>query len=149
MVQYFIKSLKTVLLGLLILVATNGCKDDYSSVVPYVHVDLTINPTNIIELNIPGGSFYFGNKGYGGIIIFRDATDSSNPFLAYDATCTHEVSSTCKVVATDTSGLVKCSCCGSQYILFSGNGSVTKGPATEPLRQYQTFFNGSLISVRN
>ena len=149
MVQLIGKGIKTVLICLFVLTATNGCKDDYSSNIPYVYVDFNINPTNIIELNIPGGSFHFGNIGYGGLIVFRDLTDSSNPFIAFDAACTYEISSTCRVVATDGSGLAKCECCGSEYILFGGNGSPTKGPATEPLKQYRTYYTGGLISVRN
>jgi Rieske Fe-S protein len=109
---------------------------------------MNINPTNFIELNIPGGSYYFGNYGYGGVLIFRDLTDSTNPFLAFDAACTYEVSSTCRVVA-DGSGLAKCPCCGSQYILFGGNGSPTKGPAIEPLKQYRATYSTGRIIVRN
>lgn len=125
----------------------SSCKDDYTSVVPYVHVEMNINPTNFIELNIPGGSYYFPGQGYGGIIIFRDLSDGVN-FLAYDATCTHEVSSACRAVA-DGSGLAKCTCCGSQFILFGGNGSPVKGPAIEPLKQYRTSYSGGRITVRN
>jgi Rieske Fe-S protein len=131
-----------------LLASTNACKDDYTSVVPYVYVNMNINPTNFIELNIPGGSYYFADKGYGGIILFRDLTDSSNPFLAYDATCTHEVSTTTRVVA-DASGIATCPTCKSQFILFSGNGSPTKGPAVEPLRQYHTSYVGGRIIISN
>jgi Rieske Fe-S protein len=127
---------------------TNACKDDYTSVIPSVYVSMNINPTNFIELNIPGGSYYFADKGYGGIILFRDLTDSSNPFLAFDATCTHEVSSTTRVVA-DASGIATCPTCKSQFILFSGNGSPIKGPAVEPLRQYHTSFIGGRIIISN
>lgn len=148
MTQFSRKVIKTLLFCFFLLPATNGCKDDYTSVIPYVYVDLNINPTNFIEFNIPGGSYYFANQGYGGIIIFRDLTDSSNPFLAFDATCTHEISTSCKVIA-DGSGLAKCPCCGSQFILFGGNGSPVKGPAIEPLKQYRTLFTGGRITVRN
>lgn len=148
MKQFSAKIYKTVLLALLLSIGINGCKDDYVSVVPYVYVNFSINPTNIIELNIPGGSYYFGNEGYGGIIVFRDLADSTNPFLAYDATCTHEVSTTTRVVA-DGSGLATCPVCKSQFILFSGSGSPTKGPAIEPLRQYHANYTGNRISVTN
>jgi Rieske Fe-S protein len=147
--QIFSKVLKTVLVCFFVLTGFNGCKTDYNSSIPYIHVDFNVNPTNIIELNIPGGSFYFANIGYGGLIVFRDLTDSSNPFLAFDATCTYEVSATCKIKASDSSGKVKCPCCGSEFILFGGNGSVIKGPATEPLKQYHTYYTGGLINIRN
>ncbi len=142
------KVYKTVLICCFVLLGINGCKDDYTSVIPYVYINLDINPTNFIEFNIPGGSYYFPNEGFGGVIIFRDLTDSSNPFLAFDATCTHEISSTCRVVS-DGSGLATCPCCGSQFILFGGNGGPTGGPAIEPLRQYKTAYLGGRITVRN
>ena len=143
------KSLISFLICLFILPVINGCKKDYTSVVPYFTVDYSFNPTSYIELNIPGGSSYFRGVGYGGIIIFRDLIDESNPYLAFDATCTYEVSTTCRVVASDTSGLVKCPCCGSEYMLFGGNGSPTKGPAVEPLKQYRTSYSGAFVNVRN
>ena len=142
------KIYKTILIGIFLFIGINGCKDNYNSVIPWSRVDIDINPINDIDLNIPGGSHYFPNQGYGGVIIFRDLTDSSNPFLAFDATCTHEISPTCRVVP-DGSGLAKCECCGSQFILFGGNGSATSGPAVEPLRQYKVSYIGGRIVVRN
>jgi Rieske Fe-S protein len=142
------KIYSSLLVIIFLLVGTNACKDDYTSVIPYAYVNMNINPTNFIELNIPGGSYYFADKGYGGIILFRDLTDSSNPYLAYDATCTHEVSTTTRVVA-DASGIATCPICKSQFILFSGNGSPIKGPAVEPLRQYRTSFIGGRIIISN
>lgn len=142
------KSHTTALVLFFLLTGTNACKDDYNSIVPYVTVNMNINPTNFIEFNIPGGSYYFPNNGYGGIIIFRDLTDNANPFLAFDATCTHEVSTTARVVADD-SGIATCPVCKSQFILFGGNGNPIKGPAVEPLRQYRTTYTGARILVSN
>ena len=149
MVQFSGKGIKTVLICFFILTGNSACKDDYTSVVPYVIVNENFSITNYIELKIPGGFVYFKNMGFGGIIIFSDLTDSSNPYLAYDATCTYEVSSTCRVVVTEGSGVAKCPCCGSEFILFSGSGSPTKGPAVEPLKQYRTSYSGGRITVRN
>jgi len=131
-----------------LLAGTNACKDDYNSVIPYVYVNMNFPITNIIELNIPGGSYYFPNQGYGGIIIFHDLIDSANPFLAFDAACTHEISSTTRVVAND-SGIATCPVCKSQFILFGGNGNPIKGPAIEPLRQYKTTYTGGRIIISN
>lgn len=147
--QFIGKSLKTVLVCLFVLTGINSCKKDYTSSIPYILVDYGINPSNIIELNIPGGSYYFKNIGFGGIIVVRDLTDDPNPYLAFDATCTYEVSGTCHVTATDASGKVKCPCCGSEFILLGGNASPIKGPATEPLKQYHTYYTGGLINIRN
>jgi nitrite reductase/ring-hydroxylating ferredoxin subunit len=149
MVQLSGKVLKTVLLSIFILTGINGCKDDYTSVIPYVVVNENFNTTNYIELNIPGGSIYLKNSGFGGLIIFHDLVEGSNPYLAYDAACTYEVSSTVRVEVIEGSGLAKCPKCGSQFILFGGNGSPTKGPAIEPLKQYHTLYTGGRIIVSN
>ncbi|HEY3371035.1 MAG TPA: hypothetical protein VGK10_09325 [Prolixibacteraceae bacterium] len=146
--QYFDKGLKTILICFFVLAGINGCKDDYNSVVPYVRVYLDINLANRTELN-PIGGFFKVNGGFGGIIVFHDLADSSNPFLAYDAACTYDLPAVYSVVAEEGTGVATCPKCGSQFILFSANGSPIKGPATEPLKQYQTTFSGSLISVRN
>lgn len=148
MVQFSRKVFQTVLLCSIILIGLSGCKDDYTSTVPYVPVNMNFNPTNYIEFNISGGSVYFPDAGFGGVIIFRDLTDSSNPFLAFDAACTYEIPSVSVVVA-DESGIATCPKCKSQFILFGGNGSPLKGPASEPLKQYRTSYDGGRISVRN
>ncbi|MDP3914245.1 MAG: Rieske 2Fe-2S domain-containing protein [Bacteroidota bacterium] len=148
MAQLSGKVLKTVLICSFFLTGISGCKDDYTSVVPYVTVNMNFSPTNYIEFNTPGGSVYFGNAGFGGIIVVNNWGDEAAPFLSFDAACTHEVSSTCKVT-TDGSGIAECPCCGSQYMLFGGNGSVMKGPAIEPLKQYRTSYTGGRIIVRN
>jgi Rieske Fe-S protein len=149
MVHFSGKVAKAFLLFILIFPITNGCKDDYNSVIPYVYVDFPVIPTSYIELNIPGGAAYFPNAGYGGIILFRDLVDSSNPFLAFDAACTYEISPTVRVEAKDDGGVATCPVCGSQFILFGGNGSPLKGPAAEPLKQYRTSYTGGRILIRN
>jgi nitrite reductase/ring-hydroxylating ferredoxin subunit len=148
MVQFSRNLIKAFFVFILVSIGINGCKDDYTSVIPYVYVNLTINPSNIIELNIPGGSVYIPNNGYGGLLIFRDLVDSSNPFLAYDAACTYEVLSSVQV-KSDGSGLATCPVCKSQFLLFSGSGSPSKPPASQPLKQYHTYFAGGLITVKN
>lgn len=140
--------LKSLLGSLLLLPGINGCKDDYTSVVPYVYINFSINPTNFIEFNIPGGSYYFPAPGFGGILIYRDIVDSTNPYLTFDTACTYEVSSSTRVT-TDGSGIATCPVCGSQFILIGGSGNPIKGPAVQPLRQYKTYYSGGRIVVRN
>ncbi|MGE5393586.1 MAG: hypothetical protein ACM3P1_02525 [Candidatus Saccharibacteria bacterium] len=149
MEQLFRKGIIIALTVLFIMAGTQGCKDDYESVIPYVPVDFNLNKSNIIELNIDGGSFYLPNLGYGGIIVFKDMTDSQNPYLAFDATCPFEISPTYRVVTTQGSGVAKCTKCGSEFILMGGTGSPIKGPATKPLKQYRTSYSGALINIRN
>jgi len=143
------KAFIILLTGTFITLASISCKDDFNSAIPYVYVDMSVSPTSFIELNIPGGTAYFKNVGYGGIIVFRDLADGSNPFFAFDACCPYEVSSTIRVEVKDDGGVATCPTCGSQFILFGGDGSPIKGPAVEPLKQYHTSFVGGRILVRN
>jgi len=149
MVQFSRNVIKAFFVLIFIAIGMNGCKDEYTSSVPYVPVSFTLNPTNIIELNIEGGSFYIPNIGYGGIIIFRDiSVDGSIQFLAFDATCTYEMLQDIHVVS-DGSGTATCPECKSQYILFGGDGSAISGPSAEPLKQYHTYYTGGLIVIKN
>ncbi len=133
-----------------VLASTNACKDDYNSVIPYVHVSMNINPTNYIELNIPGGSYYFADYGFGGVIIVNNWGDDTTPYLAFDAACTHEVSSLVRVADLENGGgTATCPECGSQFMIFGGNGSPLKGPAKEPLKQYHAISSNGRIIVSN
>ena len=148
MVKLSGKVLKTVLVCFLILIGINGCKDNYTSVIPDVPVNININLANKTELDTDGG-YYKVNGGYGGVIIFHDGTDPSQPFIAFDATCTNEILPKCSVETTIGSGIAICPCCGSMFILSGGYGSPVKGPATQPLKQYRTNFSGGRIIVTN
>ena len=149
MVQFSRNVFKAIFVFIFISVGINGCKDDYTSVIPYVYVDFSINPNTRIELNVPGGSIYIPNEGFGGVIIFRDMTvDGSIKYLSYDATCTYEMLPSIKVIA-DGSGTATCPECKSQYILFGGDGSAISGPSEEPLKQYHTYFSGGRIVIKN
>ena len=148
MVSFSRHIVKSILIFILVSIGINGCNKDYTSVIPYVPVNFSFNPTSHIELNIPGGAVYFSGYGFGGVIVFKDFDGSSSAFLAYDAACTNEISSTIRVTV-DGSGVATCPKCKSQFILFGGAGSVTKGPAKEPLKQYQVLYSNGLISVRN
>jgi Rieske Fe-S protein len=149
MEQYFRKGIIIALTTLFMMAANQGCKDDYESIIPDVPVNFNLNKGNIIELNIDGGSYYVPNEGYGGIIVFKDMTDNQNPYLAFDATCTYEISPTYRVVATQGNVIAKCPKCGSEFILMGGTGSPVKGPAVMPLKQYHTSFSGNNIIIYN
>jgi len=91
------KIYKSVLICFFLCMGINGCKDEYTSVIPYVYVNFSINPTNFIEFNIPGGSVYFRNAGFGGIIVVNNWGDSNMPFPAFDSTRPHQISSHTRV----------------------------------------------------
>ena len=61
-------------------------------------------------------------------------------FLAVTANCTHDAC----VVSNHTGQTYVCPCHGSE---FDTSGRVVLGPAVAPLRQYQTQFAGSVLTI--
>jgi len=133
-----------------LLLGSNACKDTNNSLVPYKDVNMNINPTNYIELNIPGGVAYFKDEGYGGVLIVNNWGDDLNPYLAFDACCTKELSADTRVeVVENGSGYVVCPVCGSKFMVFGSAGLPVKGPATHPLKQYRALGANGRIIVTN
>ncbi len=117
--------------------------DKQNSLIPDVPVSMTINLNILNDLNVPGNSVFFPNVGYGGIIVYCELPGS---WFAYDATCTHEISSSCRVANDGV--LATCPCCGSQFVLVGGTPS--KGPAAMPLKPYSVaIINSSTLRVYN
>lgn len=124
-----------------------ACKDDDENRnIPLVDVffDININDPDFINLQTIGGWEYV-TGGSRGIIIYRS---SNTEFKAYDRHCTFQPSSTCALVSVDATNITASDvCCGSSFLLI--NGSVTRPPATAPLKEYNTIFDGTILSVRN
>jgi len=134
-----------IILFLILATINTGCKKDEEAV-PNVQVNLVISTTDVAfnDLNAVGGWIYLIG-GSRGIVIYRFSMDE---FMAYDRHCTYEPKETCGIVAVDQSGVIaEDNCCGSQFILT--DGSVAGGPATIPLKRYQTSFDGNLLHVFN
>lgn len=131
---------------LLIPILFFSCKKDKNSNIPLVSVNITIN-TNDPAYNsiaVPGGWIYI-NGGSRGIIIYRVNNDS---FHAYDRHCTYDSGNSCALVSVDGTNItVLDDCCGSKFLLT--DGSVTNGPASLPLKQYTTSFDGSVLRIFN
>ncbi len=128
--RLFFKSVKFLFYFIVLIPVLNSCDKIQDSQVPNVPVFLSINLTIANELTIPGNSKYFPNVGYGGIIVYCELPDS---YYAYDATCTYEISHSCRIVNSGVTA--ECPCCKSQFVLLGG-GFPAKGPAAAPLRQY-------------
>lgn len=125
------KSGKFLFFFFILFFAANSCDKIQDSQVPNVSFSFTINLTIANELTIPGNSMFFPSPGYGGVIVYCELPDS---YYAFDATCTYEISQTCKVVNSGVTG--ECSCCKSKFILLGG-GYPANGPAAAPLKQYR------------
>ncbi len=120
--------------------------NDKNQVVPNVYVNFTISiyDPEFISLTSPGNSITV-TGGVNGILIYRI---SETDFAAYDRTCTYQVVENCQVKVDDSGVFANDTlCCHSQFLLL--DGSVTKGPATYPLKRYNTSFNGTYLRVYN
>jgi nitrite reductase/ring-hydroxylating ferredoxin subunit len=132
---------KYLFIFILIIGINNAC-DEIESQIPDVPVSLNINLDILNELTIPGNSMYFPGYGFAGVIVYCELEGS---YYAFDAACTYEINSSCKVVADGLTGT--CSCCKSQYIFVGGYRS--EGPASAPLKQYKTSLFGNTLRVYN
>jgi nitrite reductase/ring-hydroxylating ferredoxin subunit len=123
-------------------VLMNASCDDIDSQIPDVYVNFPINLSIFNELTIPGNSMYFQGPGFGGIIVY---CEQEGFYFAFDAACTNEITSNCRV---EPSGLIgTCSCCESKFIFIGGY--LDEGPASAPLKQYKTSLYGNMLRVYN
>ena len=122
-----------------------GKDDNDSSGIPLVPVNIIIyaNDPEFINVAVPGGWDYI-TGGSQGIIIYRKSNDE---FTALDRHSTFEPGENCRVEVDATGIKVVDPCSDSEFLLF--DGSVTKGPASIPLKQYRTEFDGSVLRIFN
>jgi len=84
------------------------------------------------------------NAGTKGIIIYRKSTTE---FTASERNCTYDPNASCSIVEVLSGISAIDSCCTSRFSIF--DGSVINGPATKPLYQYRTLFDGNALRVYN
>jgi nitrite reductase/ring-hydroxylating ferredoxin subunit len=119
-------------------------KDDNDDVAQnYVDYYLYINEPSNIALNAVGGWKYVA-AGTKGIIVYRR---SQTEFTALERNCTFDPNAPCSIVEV-LSGISSIdSCCNSRFSIY--DGSVINGPATQPLYQYRTTFDGTTLRIFN
>jgi nitrite reductase/ring-hydroxylating ferredoxin subunit len=123
----------------------SSCKKDDTDDIAQYYVDFTIfiNEPAYINLNAVGGWMYI-NAGTKGIIIYRR---SQTEFTALERNCTYDPNAACSLVEVLSGISAVDSCCTSRFSIF--DGSVINGPATRPLYQYRTTFDGVALRVFN
>lgn len=129
----------------LIVLLSISCKKD-KEVIPNVPIDLYVytNDPQFIDLNAVGGWVYVAG-GSRGIIIYRKSNDE---FMTYDRHCTYQPNNSCARVEVNSSDIIAVdSCCGSQFVIT--DGSVSNGPASQPLRAYQNTYDGTVLHIYN
>jgi Rieske Fe-S protein len=133
-----------------LLINNSGCsKNNAYSNIPYAYVNFSINlelPSNYRLVTTGGSEYYTANSPSRGVVVYHYMPDE---FMAYERTCPYNPENA-KAIVEDYpgwSGLVIDKSCGSVYSL--SDGSVVKGPAHLPLKQYHTSFDGVNIYIRN
>lgn len=129
---------------LLLLLGSMSCKKTNNSQVPNTLVDITIYTTDpqFFKLNAIGGWVYI-TGGVRGIIVYHQSPDQ---YMAYDRNCTFNPSASNAFVSVDSTNVSAVdTSCGSKFLLY--DGSVTKGPATFGLKQYNTLLSGSALRI--
>ena len=140
------KALLPVLVGLVTLVLSVGCKKDRDVAVPIVPVQIEIN-LNLPEYNalqVVGGWAYI-TGGSEGLIVYRRG---QNEFTALDRHCTYQPQNLCRVTVDDSQVMARDTiCCQSAFLIM--DGSVVQGPAALGLKRYNTTFNGTILRIFN
>jgi hypothetical protein len=135
----------------------NACKkgEDPNSDIPYAHINVVINPNSTLyqELNIVGGWMYYPyvNPPSRGLIIYRMTQED---FLAYERTPPSNSNTCCDpgtgictyLLVGDYYPFVYDTCSDYSYQIIDGS-PIT--PATVPLKQYMTSYDGYNLYINN
>jgi hypothetical protein len=122
----------------LLLASCAKSNTDSSSQVPYVAVNLNlnVNTTGYTALQAVGGLVDLANVGYRGIMVYRLAPNS---IVAYDRTCTYDISDANGIVYAQSNATATCLECNSTYLMSTG--AVSAGSSTIGLKKYTVNFN--------
>ena len=113
---------------------------------PQVDVNLFLYTNNpeFFDVEIPGGWMYL-NGGVGGILLYRKNLDE---FIAYDRASTFNPTSKCQVNVDEQDNIIINDPCSESQFLIT-DGSVIQGPANQPLKRYNTIYDGNNLSIFN
>ncbi len=137
--------LKIISLFLVTGIIVSACKKDDKDDVAQNYVDyyLYINEPSNIALNAVGGWKYIP-AGTKGIIVYRR---SQTEFTALERNCSFDPNVPASLVKVLSGISAIDSVCMSRFSIY--DGSVINGPATQPLYQYQTYFDGTTLRIFN
>ena len=142
------KSFYTIKLFVIVLVITSSfsCKKNNNSdtQIPNVPVSFTVylSLPQFVSLNSVGG-YVTVVGGYRGIIIYRRALEE---FVSFDLACPFDPTVSGAKIQVDSSGITTVDPhCGSKFSLY--DGSVLHGPATRPMKSYNSVYDSNNNSV--
>jgi Rieske Fe-S protein len=136
-----LKGMGVLAIGTYTVASLSGCSEDESNPTGPSGTTLTVD-LSLAEnqtLQIVGGTLALGSNDLDsqGILLYRSDSDT---VLAYSRNCTHQ---NCTIGAF-TSGVSTCACHGSKFNL---DGDVVQGPASAPLRSFQTTLDGDTLTI--
>ncbi len=144
MKKYRIISIVILLFAAFLLMPSCGKDEKQQGIIPNVYVNFELYPNSINPIPVSTW-IYVNDQGYRGIIVYRY---DQNTFLAYERCCPYDPEKSCARVEADESSITAVdSCCMSRFLLT--DGSPFDGPATLPLKQYQTYYDGNVLRVYN
>ncbi|MFM7309039.1 MAG: hypothetical protein ACKOZY_00360 [Flavobacteriales bacterium] len=128
----------------LILTTCSGCKDQ-NNLVPNVPVNITINinQPDFFNLTVVSGWVYV-TGGSRGIIVYRKSVDE---FVAIERHSSYQPADQCAVAVNADGVILQDPCSASQWLIM--DGSLVNGPASAPLRTYQTSFTNPVLYIYN
>lgn len=141
-------------LGIFYLSSCNKGEDPNSDI-PFAHVNVVINPNSTMyqELNVVGGWMYYPyiDPPSRGLIIYRSTQED---FMAYERTpptnsnlcCDPETLFCTYLIVEDYYPFVYDTCSDLQYQILDGSPFT---PATIPLKQYRTTYDGLNLYITN
>ncbi len=118
-------------------------KESYDFPQVDVSLFLYINNPEFFNVEVPGGWMYL-NGGVGGILLYRKNLEE---FIAYDRASTFNPTSKCQVYVENDNITISDPCSESLFLIT--DGSIIQGPANQPLKRYNTVYNGNNLSIFN
>lgn len=127
-----------------LLTGCSSASNDAQPQIPLAAVNevLFLSDQQNSNLRFDNGAVYH-KGGVRGLIIVRQNASS---YLAFERNCPYQPLDTCARVKIDPFLRLYDPCCNSQ---FSLQGQVQGGPATRPLRQYNTALSGNTLTITN
>lgn len=108
-----------------------------------VNVEINLRAIDSAPLQLVGGYIYV-DGGVRGIIVRRE---SQNEYSAFERNCPYRPQDACALVEmNDTGFYMEDLCCGSTFDL---SGFPTAGPATLPMKKYNTSLSGDYLFIYN
>jgi hypothetical protein len=131
-------------IALMFVVAScDRCKSGDPLLQPFpVDVVANINEPAFFDLTAVSGWVYY-NAGNAVLILYRKSLEE---VVAYDNRSTYNIEAGCSVKVQPDNIIIKDDCSTSQWIIT--DGTVTSGPATRSLLEYQVDFNYATGDLR-